>query len=326
MDHLGLVAGMWNEMKLTQLIDQMIPPDQRAELSTGECAKLMVINALGFSSRPLYLEAQFFSNRPIRRLLGREIPSEEISDDRLGRTLDRLYAAGCEKIFSTLSCAAFTHFQIDSTFRHLDTTSISVHGEYEEGIGLIKFGYSKDNQPGLKQFIVSLIASQDGDVPMLAKTVEGNTSDKTHFQETLEQLKKGMTEAEEPHYYVFDSAGYTQEILRKTSSTIKWITRAPDTLRDVKQIRKQIAQKAMTPCGEGYWVTELGSTYAGVKQRWLVVLSEKRQAQAVKTLEKWIAKEAQQAQKTLKRIQKTQYSCAADAENEKRTPQSQRPR
>ena len=34
-DHLGLGAGMCDEIGLTQMVDQMIPPDQRAELSTG---------------------------------------------------------------------------------------------------------------------------------------------------------------------------------------------------------------------------------------------------------------------------------------------------
>lgn len=313
-DHLGLVAGMCNEIDLTQMVDRIIPADPRAELSVGECLKLMIINAMGFAGRALYLEAEFFSNRSIQRLLGRNVSAEKITDDRLGRALDRLYEAGCDRLFNTIACAVFKQFHIDSTFRHLDTTSISVHGEYEDGMGLVEFGYSKDHQPGLKQFMISLMSSQDGDVPLLAKTLAGNTADKTHFLDTLKKVREGIKGMEEPACYVCDSAGYTKEIIQTTSKSIKWISRVPQTLREVKQIAKQIPKEAMKPCIEGYAVSELGSIYGGVKQRWLVVFSKKRHAQAMATLHSHITKEFTQAKKDLKKLQATGYSCAADAE------------
>ena len=97
--YLGLVAGMCDEIGLTRLVDQMIPlipPDQRAE-SAGECLKLMIINAIGFAARPLYLEAGDFSQRPLKHLPGRNVSAKKITDDRLGRTLDRLYEAECDR-------------------------------------------------------------------------------------------------------------------------------------------------------------------------------------------------------------------------------------
>ena len=89
-DHLGLVAGMCDEVGITKIVDEMIPPDQRAELTVGECLKLMIVNAMGFSARPLYLEAEFFSKHAFDRLLGRDVPPEKITDDRLGQALDRI--------------------------------------------------------------------------------------------------------------------------------------------------------------------------------------------------------------------------------------------
>ncbi len=313
-DHFGLVAGMWDESGLTQLVDQMIPPDQRAELSVGECLKLMAINALGFSSRPLYLEAEFFSNQSIKHLLGRDVPAEKITDDRLGRTLDRLHAEGCDRLFSTIACAVFQKFQIDSTFRHLDTTSISVHGQYKDGMGLIEYGHSKDNQPGLKQFVVSLMSSQDGDVPMLAKVCAGNISDKTHFLDVLKKVKAGISDVEKPAYYVCDSAGYTKKIIQTISGSIKWVSRVPQTVREAKVIGRQVNKGAMKPCDEGYSIAELGSIYGGVKQRWIVVFSEKRHAQAVKTIQTDVAKETRQATKDLKKLKASGYGCVVDAE------------
>lgn len=70
----------------------------------------------------------------------------------------------------------------------------------------------------------------------------------------------------------------------------------------------------MHPCVEGYKVAELGAIYGGVKQRWLVVFSEKRKTQAIRTLQTHITKEAAQAKKELKKLQATEYSCSKDAE------------
>jgi len=77
LDHLGLVAGMCRRLGLAQIIDSIIPSDPRAKITTGECVELMVINGLGFTSRPQYLEAQFFSSKPVSRLIGRILNAEE---------------------------------------------------------------------------------------------------------------------------------------------------------------------------------------------------------------------------------------------------------
>ena len=61
-----------------------------------------------------------------------------------------------------IASKAAIHFNVDTTFRHLDSTSMNVQGEYEsEGIGLVKFGYSKDRRSDLKQFMMSLMSSQE---------------------------------------------------------------------------------------------------------------------------------------------------------------------
>ena len=65
LDHLGLVAGMCRDLGLARIIDRLALPDARTRITLGECVELMVINGLGFTSRPQYLEAQFFSSKPI---------------------------------------------------------------------------------------------------------------------------------------------------------------------------------------------------------------------------------------------------------------------
>ena len=316
LSHHGIVATVCDEIGLVEKIDSIIPPDPRAELSIGECVKLMIINGLGFCSRPLYLQAQFFDSKPIQRFLGRELPSEKISDDRLGRCLDKCYEEGCDKIFAEVSSKAALNYGVSRKFRHLDSTSISVCGEYEteseDDFKLVTFGHSKDHRPDLKQFMISLISSQDGDVPLLAQTIPGNTSDQTHFKDVLMQLKLQINEGEST-YFVADSALYTSKTLPEISDKLKWISRVPEKIKEVKAFEQETDVTDMIEVGDGYSTLEKKSDYAGVNQRWLLVFSEQAKKREVKTLEKRIAKELVKAKKDIKKITSIQFSCKSDA-------------
>jgi transposase len=313
-DHLGLVARMCDEIGLVAIIDELIRPDKRSKLSTGECAKLMIINGLGFTSRPLYLEAQFYSSKPIARLLGRELGWEEITDDSLGRGLDRLFLAGCEAVFSHVVSKAVDIFKVDRKFRSLDTTSMSVRGEYGEGLGLVEFGYSKDQRPDLKQFMISLMSSQDGDVPLLAQTIAGNSSDKKHFREVLNKLQSEIKQSDKPFYYLADSALYTKQTIEEISGKSKWITRVSESLTESKQAIRSIRKEEMIDFGEGYYAKQVKSNYAGIEQRWMVVFSQKRYDGSIKTVEKQVKKGQVQAQKAVNKLGKKVFHCQEDAQ------------
>jgi len=53
MDHLGIVAEISREIELTQVIDEQVGPVGR-KVSCGQAVQVMVLNALGLSSRALY--------------------------------------------------------------------------------------------------------------------------------------------------------------------------------------------------------------------------------------------------------------------------------
>jgi transposase len=318
LDHLGLVAGMCRTLGLAQIIDEILPPDPRSTITHGECCELMCINGLGFTSRPLYLEAQFFGTKAVSRLLGRPVAATEISDDRLARSLDALYKVGCDRVFERVSSRAVTRFNINTKFRHLDTTSMHVHGEYdghryEPGIGLVEFGYSKDHRPDIKQFMISLMSSSDGDVPLLAKTIAGNTSDKTHFQEVLKELEEQIKDADYQSYYVADSAMYTASTLKTLSDQTLWISRPPASLKAVKEACAETNQSEMEELATGYFGKEIDSDYGGVAQRWLIIYSEKAYEREKKTLNKRIAKAEEGAGKELKKLKSMKFLCEKDA-------------
>jgi transposase len=95
LDHLGLVAGMVDELKIVETIDALIIQDHnQRHISVGLAVKAMILNGLGFIQRVLYLMPMFFMNKPLERLLGRGVTAEQLNDDTLGRALDAIYKYG----------------------------------------------------------------------------------------------------------------------------------------------------------------------------------------------------------------------------------------
>ena len=68
LDHLGSVAGICHRIDLIQTIDTFIGQTKR-NVTVGESVMAMILNALGFVSRPLYLTPEFFSNKPVDLLI-----------------------------------------------------------------------------------------------------------------------------------------------------------------------------------------------------------------------------------------------------------------
>ena len=54
-DHLGIVAGMIDEMELVEQINQLLGTHPQEIISPGQAVKAMILNGLGLVSAPLYL-------------------------------------------------------------------------------------------------------------------------------------------------------------------------------------------------------------------------------------------------------------------------------
>jgi transposase len=61
LDHLGLVAGMFEELGITEVIDKATKQDPEMRMVTaGHAVKAMVLNGLGFVNQQLSLVPHFF--------------------------------------------------------------------------------------------------------------------------------------------------------------------------------------------------------------------------------------------------------------------------
>lgn len=318
LDHLGIVAGMIDSMNLVEQINQILGTHEQEIVTPGQAVKAMIINGLGLVSAPLYLFEKFFVGKATEHLLGEGIAPEHLNDDRLGRVLDKLYDAGLTSVFVTIALKAARHFKVNSNSLHLDSSSFHVHGEYQtnsepdgEEAGItIQYGYSRDHRPDLKQFIVDLMCSGDGDIPLYLRVADGNEADCAAFSSILKQFRQQW---QLDALFVADAALYGLENIQQMKS-LRWLSRVPATLASAQLLLEQTSAEILAESSiAGYKIAEFGSYYGGVKQRWLLVESEARKKADLKQLDKRLAKHLSSSQSQLRILSKQEFACEADA-------------
>jgi transposase len=192
LDHLGVIASVIKDLGLISMIDTRLVPDKQEVITPGEAVAAMILNGLGFANRPLSLTPQFFASKPLDLLFRAGIDAEMFNRFKLGRTLDEASAYGCDLLFQELALTVCAHEGIDLRFNHLDTTSVALTGDYipdsDEHAIRITHGYSQDHRPDLKQAVLELMVSQDGGIPLVSKSWDGNTSDTQVFQQRAQAL------------------------------------------------------------------------------------------------------------------------------------------
>jgi len=312
LDHLGIIAGVIKDLNLIEMIDERIEPDEQEEISTGEAIAGMIINGLGFSQKPLSLTPLFFRNKPLEHLFREGVEAEHFNRFKLGRSLDKVYDYGTECLFSELALSVCEAEGVDLQFRHLDTTTFSVTGEYqpdtdEQAIHITR-GYSKDHRPDLRQAVLETMVSQDGGIPLACKCHDGNASDNTIFKDRANELIQQLKEGSVPPCLVMDSKGYTLGNAPNLAK-LPYITRIPDTVKPVGVLIDQALKwnDQWTVINEDYRFQCFELGHYGIDQRWLVVWSENAFERAGKTLTRQSEKEHERIKKQLFHLQAQRF-------------------
>jgi transposase len=278
LDHLGVIASVIKDLGLIPMINARLVPDEQEVITPGEAIAGMILNGLGFANRPLSLTPQFFASKPLDLLFREGMSPEMFNRFKLGRTLDEAYTYGCDLLFQELALAVCAQEGLDMRFNHLDTTSFALTGAYvpesdEEAI-TITHGYSRDHRPDLKQAVLELMVSQDGGVPFLSKSWDGNTSDTQIFQERAQALMTALKNAPSPRYLIADSKLY-HDANAANLEKLGFITRIPNTIGSVSQvIRQALTWDTWHPLDDTTRYQRLELCHYGMAQRWLVVHSQ----------------------------------------------------
>jgi transposase len=316
-DHLGIVAGIIDEIGLAEEIDRRVGTHPQEHVSSSQAVKAMILNGLGFVSAPLYLFGEFFSGKATEHLLGEGIKPEHLNDDRLGRVLDKLFEADLTEVFVGVASKAAERFGSPTKSVHLDATSFHLHGRYDdEGQEepeeiRITYGYSREHRPDLKQFVVDLMSTGDGGVPLFLRVADGNEADQAVFAELLRDFRARLNL---DALFVADSALYSAQNLA-TLGNLRWLCRVPRTLGEAGRVLAETPREAFVESGlhQGYRIAQTQSNYAGVAQRWLIVHSEKLRKAASERLERHLSLREKELGRQLSRLSHKTFACRADA-------------
>ena len=89
-------------------------------------------------------------------------------------------------------------------------------------------GDIRNHRPDLKQFILDLIVTGDGNIPVFIEAASGNQSDKKAFGQIAKNYKKQL---KLETTIVGDSALYSKDNLGLLKQ-IKWLTRVPLSIKE----------------------------------------------------------------------------------------------
>lgn len=206
------LAWYLEKMQLAGTIDRCVPRHpNRTELSHGQAVVALVTMILNHS-HALYHMQEWAQESLILSQVLPGIAASAYTDDRLGDSLDALFAADLDYVQSQVSLAICKAFALPVQSIHSDTTSLSFYGAYESpqapfqaaappavippgapGPGTwarpsspslpapqITYGYSKQHRPDLKQLVLSLSVT-DEQIPLYGAVLDGNTADATTY-------------------------------------------------------------------------------------------------------------------------------------------------
>src|SRR5205814_3461098 len=139
-------------------------------------------------------------------------------------------------------------FGIKAEQIHVDTTSFSVSGEYtteategaESGTAVIAitYGYSRDHREDLKQWMLALATTHEGDIPLFMQPLDGNSSDKVSLLAAITAIQTQLRETDgEASVYVADNGVYSEANMRQLNlAAVPWISRISETLAEAKAL------------------------------------------------------------------------------------------
>lgn len=331
LNHLGLVSGMCQDLRISELINGYIPNDSPDKiLSTGDAVVGLILNGLGFVNKRLYLVSKFFENKPVGKLLNNSyLKSEHFNDDALGRSLDAIYDYGVSKLYSQLSSQVVQYlsqtYGLEVGSGQLDNTTFHLHGcaktieEESETVLEITRGYSKDYRPDLVQIGLQLIVDSQSGIPLLMEVLSGNQEEAKSYGAFVKKYASQLDVNFNMNTIIGDSKLYNQENLGTLGgeSYLNWITRVPNSLKVLKDVLTHLSPETLTPLEgfEKYKYQEVCSVYGDVKQRWIILQSEDKYAQDLKRLDKKRIKATEAAQKAYKKLTKQLFLTEKEAKN-----------
>ena len=168
------------------------------DAGTVQCIGILIRNVL-VSREPLYGIGEWVEEYPPALLGTSGDDAMHINDDRIGRSLERLFDADRSSLMTEIVVSAVREFDLSMKRFHNDSTSVALSGLYRTATGKdmrmkrtvnLTFGHSKDHRKDLKQLVWILTVTADGSVPVHYRVADGNTNDSPTHIETWDSIRK----------------------------------------------------------------------------------------------------------------------------------------
>jgi transposase len=183
---LPLVNFFLTRMGLADHLRKYLPADDaRLRLAPAAVITVLVRNIVA-GHRPVYALGEWAARYDPTVLGLAPGEAELLNDDRVGRTLDRLFDGDRASLITRTVLGVVREFSIQTAQLHNDSTTVTVTGNYPDADGrdrggkptpAIRQGHNKDFRPDLKQLLFILTISADGAVPIAYRVADGNTVD-----------------------------------------------------------------------------------------------------------------------------------------------------
>lgn len=256
---LPLINHFLSRMGLLELLEQHIPATDGRNTVSHAQALGVLLRSIIVEREPIYRQ-QESTKEFAAGLFGVDAAqATRLSDDRIGRALDRLFDADRAALLTEVVLAVAQRFGVRMQQLHNDSTSVSLCGQYRQACGrhvrarsapAITFGHPKNHRPDLKQLLFILTIDADGGVPVQFRCADGNTTDVRIHIETWNTLR--VLVGRPDFLYVADSklcaAENMQHIARAGG---RFVTVMPRSRQEDAQFRKWI--QTNSPAWELVW-------------------------------------------------------------------------
>jgi len=277
---LPLINHFLSRMGLLELLEQHIPTtDGRSTLSHAQALGVL-LRSIIVEREPIYRQQESTTGFAAGLFGIDAAQAVRLSDDRIGRALDRLFDADRAALLTEVVLAVAQRFGVRLLQLHNDSTSISLCGQYRRARGrrvrarsapAITYGYSKDARPDLKQLLFILTTDADGGVPVHFRCADGNTTDvRTHI-ETWNTLRTLAGRAD--FLYVADSKLCSHDNMQHIARAGgRFVTVMPRSRQEDAQFRKWI--QTHSPAWELVWDRPNPREADAPRDLWYVFKSE----------------------------------------------------
>jgi transposase len=248
---LPILNHFLRRLRLEEWLPQYLPPEDRRVKIPAAKTLLVLLRNLLVSREPLYGVGEWAAGYAPDLLGLTRGQLDAFSDDGAGRALGCLFRCEQGAFVVAVIRHTITEFKVALEELHNDSTTITMHGKYQEAAEegtrggrrtlAITWGHNKDHRPDLKQLVYILTLTDDGGVPVHFRAANGNTTDDQTHVDTWKLLCE--LAGRKDFLYVADSKLATIENMNYIAGKGgRFVTVLPQTRREDKAFRQSLRE------------------------------------------------------------------------------------